>query len=143
MSYTYRDDIAKADAAFEASGRTIEELFIAAADATMNIMVENIAAIQKKQGLAFELESEALDILLLNFINELIFLKDARCLLLRIENISIRKTDTKFVLKTKVYGEEPDPGKHSLCVDVKAATLHRLSVKQTGQGWLATVVLDI
>ena len=28
-------------------------------------------------------------------------------------------------------------------VDVKAVTLHRFSVKQTGEEWVATVVLDI
>jgi SHS2 domain-containing protein len=143
MPFRYRDDIAKADVAFEASGTSIGELFAAAADATMNIMVEDIATIEKKQELSVELENEELDLLLFGFINELIFLKDTRHLLLRVEKISIRKTDTKYLLNATVYGEEPDPEKHSLCVDVKATTLHQFSVKQTGEGWLATVVLDI
>ena len=47
MTYHYLEDFAIADIAFEAAGKNLEELFIAAADATMNVMVEEIGAINR------------------------------------------------------------------------------------------------
>lgn len=143
MPYLYRDDIATADVAFEAWGTGVEEVFIAAADATMNVMVEDLGTIGRSLDLTIELEHDQLDLLLFSFLNELIFLKDARKLLLRVESLSIKKTNSKFILKGVVYGEELDPQKHPLSVDVKAVTLHRFSLKQTDAGWEAFVILDI
>ena len=45
MTYKYLEEIGTADIAFEAAGRDLPELFTAAADATMNVMIENIDAI--------------------------------------------------------------------------------------------------
>ena len=143
MPYRYRDDVALADVAFEAWGKSVEEVFIAAADATMNVMVEDIGTIGPSLELTIELERNQLDLLLFSFLNELIFLKDARRLLLRAEKLSIRRTNSDFTLKAIVYGEGLDPKKHLLIVDVKAATLHRLSLRQTVAGWEAFVILDV
>ena len=51
MPYRYLEDIATADVAFEAWGDTLEEMFVAAADATMNVMVsdlDTIAPVEKR-----------------------------------------------------------------------------------------------
>ena len=56
MSYTYLEDIAIADIAFLATGRTLEEVFLAAADATVNVMVEDLTTIQDKERVPIELE---------------------------------------------------------------------------------------
>ena len=143
MPYRYRDDIALADVAFEAWGTSVEEVFIAAADATMNVMVEDLGTIGRSLELTIELEHDQLDLLLFSFLNELIFLKDARQLLLRVKSLSINKEDEKSILKGVVYGEGIDPQKHPLSVDVKAVTLHRFSLRQTDRGWEAFVILDI
>ena len=143
MPYRYRDDIALADIAFEAWGTSVEEVFIAAADATMNVMVEDLGTIGRSLELTSELEHDQLDLLLFDFLNELIFLKDARQVLLRAETLSIRKANSNFILKGVLYGERLDPQKHPLSVDVKAVTLHRFSLRQTDAGWEAFVVLDI
>ena len=90
-----------------------------------------------------QLEHDQLDLLLFSFLNELVFLKDARQLLLRVESLSIEKPSSNFILKSVVYGEKPDPQKHPLRVDVKAVTLHRFSLQQTDEGWAASVILDI
>ena len=42
MPYQYREDIAHADAIFNAWGDSLEELFIAAGDAVVNVMVDNL-----------------------------------------------------------------------------------------------------
>ena len=132
-----------ADVAFEAWGGSVEEVFIAAADATMNVMVEDLDTIGRALELTIQLEHDQLDLLLFNFLNELIFLKDARQLLLRVESLSIKTADSKSSLKGVVYGEGLDPQKHPLSVDVKAVTLHHFSLQQTDAGWEAFVILDI
>ncbi len=143
MPYQFRDDIATADVAFEAWGASVEEVFIAAAEATMNVMVEDINTIGRSLELTIELEHEQLDLLLFSFLNELVFLKDARQLLLRVERLSIKKANSKFVLNGLVYGEGLNPQKHPLSVDVKAVTLHNFFLRQTDKGWEASVILDI
>ena len=143
MPFRYRDDIALADVAFEAWGTSVEEVFISAADATMNVMVEDLGTIGRSEELTIELEHDQLDLLLFSFLNELIFLKDARQLLLRVKSLSIRRAGEKSILKGVVYGEGIDPQKHPLRVDVKAVTLHRFNLRQTDAGWEASVILDI
>lgn len=141
--YRFRGDVAIADAAFEAWGATLEELFVAAADATTNTMVENIEAIGERQSRPIRLEEEQADLLLFRFLEELIFLKDAEGLLLRIPAVRIYRKDGALVLEAEARGEPLDPLRHHLQADVKAVTLHRLRVVQTACGWEAFVVLDI
>ena len=143
MPYQYRDDIALADVAFEAWGTSVEEVFIAAADATMNVMVEDLDTIGRSLESTIELEHDQLDLLLFSFLNELVFLKDARQLLLRVQSLSIKRENSKSILKGVVYGEGLDPQKHPLNVDVKAVTLHHFNLRQTDKGWEALVILDI
>jgi SHS2 domain-containing protein len=143
MPYTYLEDIATADVAFCAQGTTPEELFISAADAMMNVMVDDLATIRHSRKLEIDLRSSDLEMLLFDYLNEIVYLKDARRLLLRAESVAISATDSSFTLHAELYGEEPDAKKHPLKVDVKAVTLHRFSLKKAGSGWEAVVVLDI
>ncbi len=143
MPYTYLEDIATSDAAFRASGATLEEMFVAAAEATMNVMVADLNTIAASRQLELHLEEEALEMLLFELLQELIFHKDAQQLLLRVPQVTIRRDAHGFVLDCRAYGEPLDPQKHELTVDVKAVTLHHYEVRQTEAGWEATVVLDI
>lgn len=143
MPYRYLEDIATADAAFEAWGNSVEEMFIAAADATMNVMVGELSTIHKIQEIRLEAEHEELDLLLFKFLNELVFYKDAERLLLRVVSVSISRSPSLFILHAVACGEELNPEKHALSADVKAVTLHRFRVEETTDGWKATVILDI
>jgi SHS2 domain-containing protein len=143
MPYKYLEEIAIADIAFEAWGSTPEELFKAAADATMNVMVADLSTIAEGEKRRIELEEENLDLLLFNFLQELIYYKDAQRLLLRVDNVHIEKTQKGFKLRAEACGEELNPEKHDLRVDVKAVTLHQFHVKKTSEGWWAQVILDI
>ena len=58
MPYHYLEDIGTADIAFEATGRDLSELFRDAADATMNVMIDNIDAIQPRETRHIELSSD-------------------------------------------------------------------------------------
>lgn len=144
MPYRYLENIATADVAFEAWGATLEELFSAAADATLNVMVEEPATISCEVTIPIDLENNALDLLLYDFLTEIIFLKDSRQLLLRPRAISLSEEDGTWELSLDLCGARIDPALHRLNVDVKAVTLHHFNLVQLGDNsWQATVVLDI
>jgi SHS2 domain-containing protein len=142
MPYEYLDDIA-ADIAFKAWHEKLEQTFMNAAEATMNVMVEELDAIQPREHREIRLENDALDMLLFDFLQELIYYKDSESLLLRIRALRLEKADGRYRLRAQAGGEELDPDRHHTRVDVKAVTLHRFALEQTQRGWEATVVLDI
>jgi SHS2 domain-containing protein len=143
MPYRYLEEIATADVAFAAWGKTREELFAACADALANVMVADLATIRRQEEIEVHLENGELDLLLFDLLNELVFYKDARQILLRVASLAITGAPGKFLLDARLAGERIDPNLHSLIVDVKAVTLHRFRVAETRQGWEAEVVLDI
>jgi len=143
MPYHYLEEIGTADIAFEATGRDLAELFRDAADATTNVMIDNIEAIEPRETRQIELSNDKLDMLLFDLLQELIFLKDAERLLLRIRELQISKRDESYVLKATAQGESLDAERHHQRADVKAVTLHNFSVEQTEHGWKARVLLDI
>jgi SHS2 domain-containing protein len=143
MPFEYMDDIATADVAFRAWGSTVEELFIAASDAVMNAMVERLEGIEKRERRHWEIEAEAMDLLLFELLQEIIFFKDADQLLLRVDAVKIEARNHGFILSAEVSGEKIDPSRHDLIVDVKAVTFHLFRVEQTPEGWEAMVILDI
>ncbi|MEY2542460.1 MAG: protein archease, partial [Verrucomicrobiota bacterium] len=137
------EDIGTADIAFEATGRDLPELFTAAADATMNVMIDNLEAIEPRETRRIALKNDAIDMLLFDFLQELIYFKDADRLLLRIREVRIDEKDEEYFLKAKVAGERLDDARHHQRADVKAVTLHQFQVEQTDSGWKTTVILDI
>lgn len=143
MPYEFLEDVAIADIAFRAWGKDLEETFGAAAEATMNVMVENLDAIEPVEERAIEVVQEAADLLLFDFLQELIYYKDSERLLLRVKNIRIDKEDLGYRLRARARGEVIDPERHQLRVDVKAVTLHQFRLEQTLDGWETQVILDI
>jgi SHS2 domain-containing protein len=141
--YRYLEGIATADVAFEAWGATLEETFLAAADATLNTMVAGIGTVAPRERRVFSVSADTLDLLLLELLQELVYHKDADRLLLRVRDLRIEETGSGYRLHADAIGETIDPGRHPLLADVKAVTLHRLSVEKTPSGWRAIVVLDV
>ena len=143
MPYKFLEEIGTADIAFEATGRDLPELFSNAADATMNVMIDNLDAIEPRQTRQIELSNDEIDMLLFDFLQELIYLKDAERLLLRIRDMQIDEQEGKYFFKAKAAGEPLDAARHQQRADVKAVTLHGFSVEKEDGGWRARVLLDI
>ncbi len=143
MGYRYLDEVATADVAFEATGEGLEEVFRAAAEATLAVMVEEPERVERKRKIAVRLSNEEADLLLFEFLNEFVYYKDAKKLLLLVDELKITEGEAGYSLEAVLTGEELDPGKHPLGADVKAVTLHMFSLKRTDGGWRATAVLDI
>jgi len=143
MPYHYLEEIGTADIAFEATGRDLPELFTAAADATMNVMIDNLDAIEPRETRQIELSNDKIDMLLFDFLQELIYFKDANRLLLRIREVQIDEKDDAYSLNASAAGESLDPARHRQRADVKAVTLHDFRVEKSDDGWKASVLLDI
>lgn len=143
MPFEFLEDIATSDIAFEAWGKTVGEMFVSAADATVNVMIEDLTSIENRLIRAITVESDALDMLLFNLLQELIYYKDAEMLLLRVPKVEIAQQENRLNLRADAYGEEIDPERHRLSLDVKAVTLHRFEVREADDGWHATVILDV
>ena len=143
MPYHYLEDIGTADIAFEATGCDLSELFRDAAAATMNVMIDNLQAIEPRETRHIELSGDEIDMLLFDFLQELIYFKDAGRLLLRVHDARIEQRDGNYLLKAETAGEVLDAPRHHQRADVKAVTLHGFSVQKEDDVWKARVLLDI
>jgi len=143
MPFRFLDEISTADVAFEAWGETQEELFISCAAALLRTMAEAPERVTRRQRLTVRLAHEELDMLLFSFLQEVIFYKDARRLLLHADSVQIKQRNGIFSLEAILSGEQIDAGRHRLLVDVKAVTLQRFRVEFRDNLWKAIVVLDV
>jgi SHS2 domain-containing protein len=143
MPYRYLEDIAIADAAFEAWGDTPEEMIQSAADATMNVMVRDLSAIRPRNHRHMQIKDSQLDMLLFQLLQELIYYKDAEQLFLRVRGVRLEQSETEWIAYAELAGESIDPERHDLVIDIKAITLHQYDVRQTEQGWTARVIVDV
>ncbi len=143
MPYEFIEDLAIADVAFEATGKTLEEMFESAALAVTNTQVKDLKSIKDKKKMNISIDADSMEMLLFNFLQELIFLKDAKLLIFNKFKIKITQATGKYKLKAIASGEKLDMNKHELLVDVKAVSLHKFKVLKTRSGWRAEVILDV
>ncbi len=143
MSYRFLEDVAIADVAFEADGKTLVELFSNAALAVTNTMVKDVDTVAQNVVKNFSLEADDPEMLLYRFLQELVFYKDAELLLFSGYGLAISQEIGKWRLKASVRGEELSPEKHELGADIKAVSLHNFRVRKTAEGWQASVILDV
>ena len=141
MSYWYLEEVATADVAFEAEGRTLPEVFEASALALTEVMVD-LNGLSSALPHHISLTADDLETLLFRWLAELIYLKDSVCLLFGRFEITIRE-GTEWALEATAWGDRIDYEKMSLKLDVKAVTYHMFLLEQTAEGWRARVVLDI
>jgi SHS2 domain-containing protein len=135
-------DAVTSDLSFVARGPTLEAVFRAAGEAVAAATIEDLASLEERTTRSVHLRDTELDMLLLRFINELIFLRDAEGLLLLPRRVHIER-DGEIALEAEFSGEPLDPQRHTLASEVKAATAHGLRVIRAGEGWEASVTLDV
>lgn len=146
MPYRYLDDETTVDVAFEAEAESAEELFREAWEATLRLMIEDPASLTAARESELERENDSVEMLLFDFLGELLYRKDAEGALYRVTNLELR-TESDGVagggwLRATLEGEPIDSGRHALGVDIKAVTLYAFRVERRDSGWFARVVLD-
>lgn len=141
--FRFLEKAVTADVAFEAFGKNLNEVFANSALATMETMVDTDTVSPRMQK-AIKLQNKEIGSLLIDFLNELVYYKDAEQIIISKFEVDIKKKDNDvYVLTAKIAGELIDYKKHQLRADVKAATHHMFELKQHGKEWTARVVLDI
>jgi SHS2 domain-containing protein len=137
-------DRVTSDLCFVARGASLDAVFTAAAEAVLAATLEDPESVGSEEECVVALEEPALDLLLLRFLNELVYLRDARGLLLRPRELRVSE-GRGAQLQARLIGEKICPRRHRLTVEVKAATAHGLRVGRAEEagGWEAAVTLDV
>ena len=141
FEYTILEDEVKSDFAFEVIADSLEELFKGAALATMRAMVDPEKVKLEKE---WRIEIQAADekMLLYDFLDELVYLKDRDTALFGDFDITIKK-DEEMSLTCVVKGSTIDWKKDILFTDVKAITMYEFKVEQRREKWYCHVILDL
>ena len=128
-----------ADIGIIARGRDMKEAFVNAARGLFSIIAEP-RGVQAKDRIPMEVSAPDREALLVNWLNELIYLSSTREMLFSAFEIAML-SDTE--LRATVGGEKIVRSKHRLIREVKATTYHKLKVEQDADGWRVQVIFDI
>ena len=127
------------DVGMIAYGSDLKDLFANAAYGMFSLMAD-LGSVKPRDEFRVETKGEDRESLLVNWLNELIFIEDSKKVLLKdfkIQNLS----DT--MLTAIALGERIDPKRHAVLRSVKAATYNQLEIKKGGARWSAKVVFDV
>ena len=128
-----------ADVGIIAYGADVEELFSSAALALFSLITE-LESVEEKLHLDLEVSSEGRDSLLVEWLNELIYLFDVKHILFNRFDI---ESLTHNELRATCYGENFDPMRHKIKMGVKAATYHMLRLEKNCGGYKSQIIFDI
>lgn len=130
-----------ADAEFIAYGRTEDEAFVNAARAMVSLVIDP-ALVKPEVEKGVELDGDALDTLLYDWLSELLYIFEVDHLVFSRFEVHVEQQRCKFFLKAKVFGEavsrHPDVFMH-----IKAVTFHDLRFEKKDNLYEAQVLLDI
>ena len=128
-----------ADVGVRAWAPSSEGVFEETAKAVFSLICDPLT-IDQTDTADVRVEADGRDLLLAAWLNELIYLFEAkRTLFVDFELLEL--DDTHLV--ARVTGEQLDPARHAICGGVKAATLHELSLEHLDDGWRGFVLLDV
>lgn len=129
-----------ADAGMRIWGESLKTLFTHAAQGLFE-MIAVIDSIDETSVINFELKSESVEMLLVTWLDEIIFRHETEEMFFkRAEICSISSTE----IIAKVYGEPTNYNKHVVYTEIKAVTYHQLFVEQKqDNSWEAQVIFDL
>jgi SHS2 domain-containing protein len=139
--YNILTEEVKSDFAFEVYSDSLSELFRGAGKAMMEAMVD-LNKFKASKIWKINLESDTLELLLYDFLSELVYLKDVDVALFEDYDIEI-KEDTKFSLSCSAHGSEINYEQDVLLTDVKAVTMYKFLIEKREKEWYCHVILDL
>jgi SHS2 domain-containing protein len=128
-----------ADLGLRIRAADLDTLFVEAAQALFGTVVEDLATVRPLQEIDVQIEGDALDYLLFDWLRELLFHFDAEHLLFGKFAVHV----TAAGLTASAWGEPLDRARHNMEHEVKAITYHGLRVEKVGEAWEAEVIVDI
>ena len=117
----------------------LDGLFRDAAEGFFSVVVEPSRPRGGTHEMELRLSADRLDHLLVDWLNELLYLFDTKQLLLDSIRVAVRGTRLVATARSR----PADDGRDRMLHEVKAITYHGLRVERTSDGWLAEVILDI
>lgn len=114
-------------------------LYAEAARAFFSVIVANPDAIRSVQQKTYTIPGDAEDLLLFDWLNELLYTFETEHLLLAEFHVEFSRDG----MQATCQGEPVDRERHELDHEIKAITYHRLRVENGDDGWLAEVIVDI
>ena len=133
--YEFLESIAIADCAMEVEGEDLDDLFVA------ELMVDP-TTVRCSIERDVQLAAPSLDLLLFDWLSELIFLKDSEQLVF--PDVEVRVSgEAPCRLAARLRGEALDRTRTTLRADPKAVTFHLFALEPRDGGWRARVVIDI
>ena len=135
------EEVALADCAVDVEGCDLGDLFETAAAALVRLMVDPATVLLTVER-AVELEADALDLLLYDWLSDLIFLKDRDRQVCPHCQVRVGG-EGPFHLKAQLRGGVIDPERTALGADPKAVTFHQFVLAPVAEGWRARLVIDI
>jgi len=127
-----------ADVGIRVTAESPEALFETAALALTELMTDT-TTVEPKLERTMELQEESLDLLLVCWLQEILYLVDTEGLVFSVFEVRIEGTKLQATLRGEPFNPEVHPRKS----DVKAVTYHHLEVTTHDDGWHAQVILDI
>ena len=128
-----------ADLGLRIQAATLNELFADAARGLFSLIVANLDEVVPVQEHVMEIQTDRLDELLFDWLNELLFCFESRRLLLSHFDVDVRPPQLRAVCR----GEIMQLARHEMDHEIKAITYHQLSVKQLDGSWVAEIIVDI
>lgn len=128
-----------ADIGIHITGKDLEELFMSAAEALFDQIVDRsrLAGRGKKHLLISGMDRHDL---LINWLRELLEIWTIQGGLVR--TAAITELDETHIRATALW-DAYDPGAHEILKDIKAVTYSGVSVDPIPEGWQATVIFDV
>ena len=129
----------EADIGVRGYGNTLEVEFTQAALALSSV-VTRLDNIKPEKCLNVECNAPDYDVLLVDWLNELVYQMATRKMLFATFNVEINE----FQLKAEICGETASQEKHQPAVEIKGATFTELKVYQNADGeWVAQCIVDV
>ena len=139
---TYRNLEHTADLAIEVIAGSLDELFGESVRALTDSMTR-LEKVVPRVTHEVAMSAPELDRLLVDLLNEAVFLHETRDLVFRQASLSVSESESGWALAGTLSGEEFDLERHGLKTLIKAVTYHQLSVDQLPRGWMARIVIDL
>ncbi len=128
-----------ADLGLRVRATTLENLLEEAGRGLFSMMVTNLEDVRCLQEETYRIEGSAVDYLLFDWLNELLYTFESERLLLAEFKVELDVDG----LRATARGEPMDLDRHRMEHEVKAITYHGLRVEENADGWLAELIVDI
>lgn len=128
-----------AEVGLRARGDSLEQLLAELAAGLFGLITDP-TSVQERERWEVEVQAEDLTGLVVEWLNELLFLHGR-------DGMLARRCESHEVspqhLRATVWGEHFDPQRHPRGIEVKSATYHQARVESAAGQWCAVVYLDV